>query len=317
VSLATRCTSCGTVFRVVQDQLKVSEGWVRCGQCSAVFNALDGLFDLERGPGDNLVEFGVPHGSAVEATTIELKGDDGAGAHDPAPTDANQHGGSITEHTAPAGARTHLIETDPDLDATKEAEPALLASQEGSPYQIGASGETSTGAEPEFVRHAERLSKGTSGLRQALQGSVVVALGIALGLQGAHHFRDEIAARWLRTWPVLAEACAALKCSLEAPRRIDDIAVESSSLTRSEAAPQAFRLAVSLRNRGVTSLSAPSLDLTLTDANGQVVARRILVAGDFRASATPLKAGEEASWQLVMSTGTERVTGYTIEAFYP
>ena len=48
MSLATRCTSCGTVFRVVQDQLKVSEGWVRCGRCDAVFNALEGLFDLGR-----------------------------------------------------------------------------------------------------------------------------------------------------------------------------------------------------------------------------------------------------------------------------
>ncbi len=48
MSLATRCTSCGTVFRVVQDQLKVSEGWVRCGRCQSVFNALEGLLDLER-----------------------------------------------------------------------------------------------------------------------------------------------------------------------------------------------------------------------------------------------------------------------------
>jgi predicted Zn finger-like uncharacterized protein len=48
MSLATRCTSCGTVFRVVQDQLKVSEGWVRCGRCDEVFNALEGLFDLGR-----------------------------------------------------------------------------------------------------------------------------------------------------------------------------------------------------------------------------------------------------------------------------
>jgi len=48
MSLATRCTSCGTAFRVVQDQLKVSEGWVRCGRCDAVFNALEGLFDLGR-----------------------------------------------------------------------------------------------------------------------------------------------------------------------------------------------------------------------------------------------------------------------------
>src|SRR5690606_18921718 len=48
MSLATRCTSCGTIFRVVQDQLKVSEGWVRCGRCDEVFNALEGLFDLTR-----------------------------------------------------------------------------------------------------------------------------------------------------------------------------------------------------------------------------------------------------------------------------
>jgi len=48
MSLATRCSACGTVFRVVQDQLKVSEGWVRCGRCNEVFNALEGLFDLER-----------------------------------------------------------------------------------------------------------------------------------------------------------------------------------------------------------------------------------------------------------------------------
>ena len=48
MSLATRCTQCGTIFKVVQDQLKVSEGWVRCGRCQEVFNALEGLFDLER-----------------------------------------------------------------------------------------------------------------------------------------------------------------------------------------------------------------------------------------------------------------------------
>ena len=48
MSLATRCTACGTIFRVVQDQLKVSEGWVRCGRCDDVFNAMEGLFDLDR-----------------------------------------------------------------------------------------------------------------------------------------------------------------------------------------------------------------------------------------------------------------------------
>lgn len=50
MSLATRCPACGTVFRVVQDQLKVSQGWVRCGQCHEVFNALESLFDLDASP---------------------------------------------------------------------------------------------------------------------------------------------------------------------------------------------------------------------------------------------------------------------------
>ena len=43
MSLATRCPACGTIFRVVQDQLKVSEGWVRCGQCHEVFHGIEAL----------------------------------------------------------------------------------------------------------------------------------------------------------------------------------------------------------------------------------------------------------------------------------
>jgi predicted Zn finger-like uncharacterized protein len=50
MSLATRCPACGTIFRVVQDQLKVSEGWVRCGQCHEVFHGIEALFDLESDP---------------------------------------------------------------------------------------------------------------------------------------------------------------------------------------------------------------------------------------------------------------------------
>lgn len=47
MSLATTCPNCSTCFRVVQDQLRVSEGWVRCGNCQQVFNALESLFDLD------------------------------------------------------------------------------------------------------------------------------------------------------------------------------------------------------------------------------------------------------------------------------
>ena len=39
MALVTRCTKCGTMFRVVPDQLRVSAGWVRCGHCQEVFDA--------------------------------------------------------------------------------------------------------------------------------------------------------------------------------------------------------------------------------------------------------------------------------------
>lgn len=48
--LATRCPECGSVFRIVEDQLKVSDGWVRCGHCSQVFNAREHLGTLEEPP---------------------------------------------------------------------------------------------------------------------------------------------------------------------------------------------------------------------------------------------------------------------------
>jgi len=39
MSQITRCPSCSTTFKVVADQLRISEGWVRCGQCKEVFDA--------------------------------------------------------------------------------------------------------------------------------------------------------------------------------------------------------------------------------------------------------------------------------------
>ncbi|MDP2016584.1 zinc-ribbon domain-containing protein, partial [Hydrogenophaga sp.] len=39
MSFTTRCPACGTMFKVVPDQLKISDGWVRCGHCADVFDA--------------------------------------------------------------------------------------------------------------------------------------------------------------------------------------------------------------------------------------------------------------------------------------
>ena len=49
MSHITRCPACATMFRVVDDQLKVAQGWVRCGHCGEVFEA--SLYLLPAGAG--------------------------------------------------------------------------------------------------------------------------------------------------------------------------------------------------------------------------------------------------------------------------
>ena len=43
MSQITRCPACSTQFKVVADQLRISDGWVRCGHCAEVFDASESL----------------------------------------------------------------------------------------------------------------------------------------------------------------------------------------------------------------------------------------------------------------------------------
>jgi predicted Zn finger-like uncharacterized protein len=100
MSLATRCAACGTVFRVVQDQLKVSEGWVRCGRCGDVFNALEGLFDLER--------------ESAPAWTPSQRG-----GLDLLPASADEHAAQTAAHAAAAND-DRALEAEPPSDADRD-----------------------------------------------------------------------------------------------------------------------------------------------------------------------------------------------------
>jgi len=64
MSLITSCPNCGTMFRVVPDQLKISEGWVRCGHCSEVFDATAHL-------SDESVLGALPDAQATQAAHLE------------------------------------------------------------------------------------------------------------------------------------------------------------------------------------------------------------------------------------------------------
>jgi predicted Zn finger-like uncharacterized protein len=324
MSLATRCTACGTIFRVVQDQLKVSEGWVRCGRCDAVFNAMESLFDLDRDtppdwparPPTALTALTPPTASVPEPAFTAASPQ---AAHVPAPALAHataqfpQQAPSEFAPLAEPPMESHreLLALDPVLEVAP-GEPTV-ASADFSDFMSSEQVSTS----PDFVRHADKAQRWKrSGARLALAFTAVLMLAL-LGAQAAIHFRDFVAARWPQTKPVLVSACTWLQCNVGLPRRIDDLAVENTALTHTIPGSEAFKLSVSLRNRGNLTVALPSVDLSLTDASGQLVARRALTPSDFLATAPGLNAGADTTLSLMLNAGEKRVTGYTVEVFYP
>lgn len=315
MSLATRCTACHTVFRVVQDQLKVSEGWVRCGRCQAVFNALEGLFDLEP-------PLPPPEPPPAPAPVVAAE-EPPAPRAPPAEPDPPPVSRPIDFDETPA---SRVAARDRNDFADAQFNSALLAEAgiEGADDDAGAPAETALTAAatttgegaPEFVRQAERQARRERPLALAGLALLCLALLLGLGLQAAFHFRDLLAATTPALRPALEAMCNVLACRIEPLRRIDDIVIESSTLA---AAPggEAVRLSLVLRNRGALPLAMPSIELTLTDAGGQMLARRALAPADFAVSAATLQAGSEQALQLVMSTGSRRASGYTVEPFYP
>jgi len=345
MSLATRCTSCGTVFRVVQDQLQISEGWVRCGRCDAVFNALEGLFDLGRdtpaewddAPVPPLADAAAPPGPAevasapAPAAAIEDKGHSSSfPSTAPAalddlladPIDAHlfRKRGAETDKrpSVKVDERDRLEFSDARFDSDLFAENAS-----GSDAELIESPTTdaadlpleSAYQQPDFIRRAERRARWRSApMRMALAAASATLL-MLLVVQVGHHFRDTAAARWPVARPILAAWCKLADCVLEAPRRIDEVLVDSTALTRAIGL-DAFVLSVTLKSRSTLPLAMPSIDLSLTDGNGRLVARRALAPRDF-GGAGVIPPGAEAPLQVMLNASGARVAGYTVEIFYP
>jgi predicted Zn finger-like uncharacterized protein len=344
MSLATRCTSCGTVFRVVQDQLKVSEGWVRCGRCDAVFNALEGLLDLSRdtpaewdeaaasNPGSGASAAAVAaseplRSASADAPSPKDRSDPGpttspAAREDLDPIDAqlfrNRRAESDKAPPVQVNARDRLEFSDARFDSDLFAENVSPSDAELIESPISGAGDLpleSAHQQPDFMRRAERRARWRSAPVRFALGGACAAATVVLALQVGHHLRDTVAAQWPATRPALVAWCNAVDCVLEAPRRIDDVLVESSALTRAIGL-DAFVLSVTLKSRSSLALVLPSIDLSLTDGNGRLIARRALAPRDFGA-ANVIQPGAETALQLMLNAAGARVAGYTVEIFYP
>ena len=308
MSMATRCTSCGTIFRVVQDQLKVSEGWVRCGRCDSVFNALEALFDLEReSPPPWQAGGSGSHTTVAERDAADLDEDDRIASRffHPEPDEVQDRPFQPLAEPERSDFPDTRANTDIPRDTQADTEPASAITAPGPSI------------EPGFLRAADRQARWNSprARRTMLAASVVLLCGLAF--QAAHHFRDSLAARWPQTRPALVGWCAFAGCTVDMPRQIENVSVESTALTHAAAGTDSFRLSVTLRNRGGVAVRTPSIDLSLTDTQGQLIARRALNPTDFGSGSPVIPAGAEAALQTLISAGNPRVMGYTVEVFYP
>ncbi len=366
MNLATRCLSCGTVFRVGQAQLLASEGWVRCGRCDAVFNAAEVLFDIDTGAPMQLAQPPAADLPAAPepATRQALRDDPVPRAYPDEPllrapsrmaddaADAAQDDPIvITDHVAPPAPLAPPDWRHADRPAQADAPPAtppapmarpaagtgpatpataaLAAPAAGTapfaaeppaphpaPSPTPARQATPVQAPPSFLRQAERAALWRHpALRTGLWVGVALLALTAL-LQMALLWRDNLAAHLPRSTPALQALCRVAGCSVLPLRHIQQLSVTSSGLNRLEGS-SLYRLQLVLHNRADTAVMMPALDLTLTDPQGKLVARRVLPVAELGLPQAALQAGQELPIKVLVSTGERRVEGYTLELFYP
>jgi predicted Zn finger-like uncharacterized protein len=347
MGLITRCPACGTLFKVVPDQLRISEGWVRCGHCAEIFDASAHLQTAAGAsasdPMPDSAAMPLAQGVPQPEPQPETLSQDEAGessAPQPAPEPAPESSletsfeSSLHSQMDDSGAASEPDSEQLDAEAKALVEDPLdrpfeLRRQDLSPEADSMLDEappsapaSETDSELEdltFVRQARRQARWQRPLVRGLLALALVALGLLLVAQVAVHDRDRLTAAEPALRPWLAGLCAALDCRVGPPRQIDQIAIDSSAFNKLRA--DLFRLQVTLKNQGPLEVAMPALELTLTDSQDQPVIRRVLLPAELGARRAALAAATEWSGAVAFSVEDNslgsRIAGYRLLAFYP
>lgn len=328
--MRTRCIHCATVFRISAEQLRARNGMVRCGQCQKVFNAFDSLIDEAPPP--------VP---VAPATTQR-------------PADALAAPVSAVEPVAPPSASITALpeaETSPSPPPPEEAlEVEIAAAQAQLDLEIEPLIEPLTDPQPnpdetpeESVRAArdaglvavrelsetpnyERWSAGTLGgdisTEMLIAGrpaiwpfvTAIVILTLTLLGQWVSHARSDLV-QWI---PELRKTFASLNMDIPLARQVDLVTIETSDL-QSDNARNLLVLQATLKNRAPYAQEWPLLELTLTDANDAIVARRVLKPVDYlppKADAQAFAGNSEIGLKIWLESKLP-AAGYRLYVFYP
>ena len=218
---------------------------------------------------------------------------------------------------APDEVPSSVAETETAAAAAAQAEVANTATDETVREVAAATAAITPTPTPSFVRQAQRQARWRKPWVRALLGCGAVLLPLVLAGQIALHERHALAASMPVLRPALQALCQVLGCSIEPPRDIAMVVIAGTSFTEDGRSGR-YRLGVSLRNQARTPVATPALELTLTDASDQPLARRVFLPQELSA---PQALGPRAEWNgsfpLQVQELPQPVVGYRAQLFYP
>lgn len=348
MAMVTTCPACHTRFRVTPEQMEAHGGDVRCGRCAKVFNAhvyMEHELEELRHEGQSRLPFEEP-GDQAAMPEEEAKQQPAAveGLEVPSFEEAPGEEDFMrplqvveelpfespveAESSVPEWGEEELSELPaaelslPEPDVTAPVEAIVVESATPEPVTLPPRFVPEPVPEWSDARDAfaesEEEPKKRSFFWLWLIG--ILLLLASMGAQGLYVFRSDLAARYPEFKPVLQQLCGALQCSIRLPANPDLLSIETSNLEADPQQANLIALNAILRNRAKFAQEYPQLELTLTDTQDRMLARRIFTPGEY-AKGADLKRGmapnEEVTVKLFLDLGDLKAAGYRVFLFYP
>jgi predicted Zn finger-like uncharacterized protein len=321
MSQITCCPTCRTLFKVEPEQLRVSDGWVRCGHCDGVFDASahfqivaepvvepNAQKFLPTGPLASEAPSGPQESDLPEVPAVAPAGFasvDSPLVARPAPEAADSPAPLASYLSAPGAAELQSTSTVPPLRQDSDARRALYGRESPSPaYPDGAA--LRPQADLTFVEKAQRRTKRSRVGYRVLAVLALLVLMALLSVQALVHERQTLAARYPALLPVLQALCQRLDCQVNPARVIEAIMIDSSSFT--QITPDSYRLNFVLKNTALDAVAMPALEVILTGAQDEALVRKIVHPVEFGASSAWLYKDAPFAGTFNMATGQAPVS---------
>lgn len=325
------------MFKVVADQLKVSDGWVRCGHCDGVFDA-SAHFQVSAQAETREVPEVSPQVPAFFAEEVPIAAVVAIAAAVPVPV-AQLSPPALPQAPVAPYFVAHSHEDDASVSAplsnylSAPAAADSLSQDDHARSQEGAERRALYGAtksnkplisakavdprrpvlpEVTFVQAAQRRDTPKNPLYKLLAVLLGLVLLGALALQVTLHQRDALAAHYPASLPALEVLCQAMDCQISPPRVIEAVMIDSSSFTQT--GPDAYRLNVVLKNTRSAVVAMPALEVTLTGSQNEVLIRKILLPADIGASNNRLEQATPIAGVFNLLLSLPPVTGAPLPA---